>query len=158
MSVQIKEQADGSFHFVDDSPFEFEAGGAIASLTLAYETWGELNEARDNAILVHHALSTSSHLTSTDKYPDKGWWEDMVGPSKPIDSDRYHIICVNSLGSCFGTTGPASINPATNELYRLSFPILTVEDVANSAACILDHIGVSKLHTVIGSSDHCVEF
>lgn len=134
-----------------DGPFAMQRG-VLQSPTFAYETWGELNAAKDNCVLIFTGLSPSAHAASSSADPSAGWWEDMVGPSKPIDSDRYHIICVNSLGSCFGTTGPASINPATNELYRLSFPILTVEDVANSAACILDHIGVSKLHTVIGSS------
>jgi homoserine O-acetyltransferase len=126
--------------------------GSITSPTLAYESWGSLNDNADNAVLLFTGLSPSAHASSSKNDPSAGWWEDMIGSGKPIDTDRYFVICVNSLGSCFGSTGPASINPDTNELYRLTFPVLTVEDIADAAAYILDHLGIKTVHTVVGSS------
>ena len=152
MAVQIEEQADGSFRFIDSSTFEFEAGGAIAPLTLAYETWGQLNEARDNAILVHHALSTSSHLTSTEKNPEKGWWEEMVGPGASLDTDRYYVICINNPGSCFGSSGPTSLDPATGEAYRMRFPEVRITDMVHAQKRLIDALGIDCLHTVLGNS------
>jgi len=127
-------------------------GGMLNRPTLAYETWGELNTLGDNAILLFTGLSPSAHAASSPMDPSAGWWEDMIGRDKPIDTHRYFVICVNSLGSCFGSTGPASVNPATGTLYRLDFPVLTVEDIANSAIAVLDHLGVQKVNTVVGAS------
>ena len=126
--------------------------GSLQSPTMAYETWGELSPARDNAVLIFTGLSPSAHAASNTDDPSAGWWEDMVGPGKPVDINRYFVICVNSLGSCFGSTGPASVDPETNALYRLSFPILCVEDIANAASHVLDALAVDTLHTVVGSS------
>jgi len=126
--------------------------GHLESPTLAYEIWGELNDARDNAILIFSGLSPSAHAASSAEDPSVGWWEDMIGPGLPLDSDRYHVICVNSLGSCFGSTGPASVNPETGEVYRLSFPILTLEDVAEAAYGVVRKLGIEQLHSVIGCS------
>ena len=126
--------------------------GALEHPTFAYETWGTLNAARDNAILIFTGLSPSAHAASSPDDPSTGWWEDMVGPDKPIDTTRFFVICVNSLGSCFGSTGPASINPTTNAPYRLAFPILHLEDIARGGAAVLDHLGIEVLHTVLGSS------
>jgi homoserine O-acetyltransferase len=126
--------------------------GRLSQPTLAFETWGDLNPAKDNAVLLFTGLSPSAHACSSIHDASAGWWEDMVGPAKPIDTDRYFVICVNSLGSCFGSTGPASIDPATGELYRLTFPVLTVEDIAYAASHVLDHLGVEQLHTVVGAS------
>jgi len=126
--------------------------GVLSRPTLAFETWGELNTAKDNAVLLFTGLSPSAHACSSAADPSAGWWEDMVGPAKPIDSDKYFVMCVNSLGSCFGTTGPASVNPLTGELYRLSFPVLTVEDIADAAVHVLEHFGIDALHTVVGAS------
>lgn len=126
--------------------------GAISSPTIAYETWGKLNEAASNAVLIFTGLSPSAHVASSVEDPTSGWWEDMVGPDKPIDTNRYFVICVNSLGSCFGSTGPASINPDTGKHYRLDFPVLSLEDVANGGALVIDHLEVDKLHSVIGAS------
>ena len=119
--------------------------GYLESPTFAYETWGELNEARDNAILSFTGLSPSAHVASCVEDPSPGWWEEMVGSEHPIDSDRYFIICVNSLGSCFGTTGPASVNPATGKRYRLSFPVLTLEDIAESAWYVVQQLGIEVI-------------
>ncbi len=136
-----------------DGPFRMHrAGGILDSPTLAYETWGELNEAKDNAILIFTGLSPSAHASSCAEDPSPGWWEDMIGSGLPLDTDRFFIICVNSLGSCFGSTGPASINRQTGERYRLSFPLLTLEDVAESAWLVVQYLGVEKLHSVVGCS------
>jgi homoserine O-acetyltransferase len=128
------------------------SGGTIIAPTLAYETWGQLTAKRDNAVLVFTGLSTSSHVASSPSDPSAGWWEEIVGSGKPVDSDRYFVICVNSLGSCFGSTGPASTDPETGDKYRLSFPALTLEDVARSAQLVVEHLGIEKLFAVIGGS------
>ncbi|MFW6092542.1 MAG: homoserine O-acetyltransferase MetX [Pseudomonadota bacterium] len=126
--------------------------GELTRPTLAYETWGELAAARDNAVLVFTGLSPSAHAASSPRDRRTGWWEDMIGPGKPIDTNRYFVVCVNSLGSCFGSTGPASVNPDTGRRYRLEFPVLHVEDIANGGAVVLDHLGIERLHTVLGAS------
>lgn len=126
--------------------------GSIDSPSIAYETWGELSADSGNAVLLFTGLSPSAHAACSTEDPSAGWWEDMIGPAKPIDTNRYFVVCVNSLGSCFGSTGPASKNPATGDYYRLSFPVLTVEDIANAASHVLDHLGIERAHTVIGSS------
>src|SRR5690606_20177438 len=94
----------------------------------------------------------SAHAASSPADRRTGWWEDMLGPGKPIDTNRYFVICVNSLGSCFGSTGPASIDPATGERYPLNFPVLHIEDIANGGAVVLDHLGIDRVHTVLGAS------
>ena len=132
--------------------FRMHRGGYLESPTLAYETWGELNDACDNAVLIFSGLSPSAHATSSVEDPSAGWWEDMIGSGLPVDTDRYFVICVNSLGSCFGSTGPASINPETDKVYRLDFPVLTLEDVAEAAHGVVRHLGIETLHTVIGCS------
>jgi len=126
--------------------------GQLDSPTVAYEQWGELDADRSNAILIFTGLSPSAHAASSPADPSTGWWEDMIGPDKPIDTNRYFVVCINSLGSCFGSTGPASINPATGETYRLTFPMLSVEDIAKAGAALLDHLGITQLHTVLGCS------
>ncbi|HEY5641624.1 MAG TPA: homoserine O-acetyltransferase [Woeseiaceae bacterium] len=132
--------------------FRMHRGGYLESPTLAYETWGTLSPDRDNAILIFTGLSPSAHAASSAADPAPGWWEEMIGSGLPLDTDRYFVICVNSLGSCFGSTGPASVNPETGRRYRLDFPLLTLEDVAESAWLVVQHLGIDKLHTVIGCS------
>ena len=127
-------------------------GGAVPDPVIAYETWGELNEARDNAVLLFTGLSPSAHATSSPEDPAPGWWEEVVGPSRPLDTRKYFVICPNSLGSCFGSTGPASVNPATGTPWRLSFPVLSLEDVAAGGKALVDHLGIEKLHSVVGPS------
>ena len=139
-------------HFTYDGRFRMHHAGYLESPTFAYETWGKLNEARDNAVLIFTGLSPSAHVTSSVEDPTPGWWEDMVGTEHPIDTERYFVICVNSLGSCFGTTGPASENPQTGKRYGLDFPLLTLEDVAESAWQVVQHLGIDVLHTVVGCS------
>ena len=132
--------------------FPMHRGGYLESPTLAYETWGELNDARDNGILIFSGLSPSAHAASSEDDPSPGWWEDMIGPGLPLDTNRFHVIVVNSLGSCFGSTGPASVNPATGQIYRLDFPVLTMEDLAESAYLVVEHLGIEQLHAVVGNS------
>lgn len=126
--------------------------GVILSPELAYESWGELNAGADNAVLIFTGLSPSAHVASSIEDQASGWWEDMVGPDKPIDTNRYFVVCINSLGSCFGSTGPASTNPRTGRPYRLDFPVLSLEDVAKGGALLIDHLGIERLHTVVGAS------
>jgi homoserine O-acetyltransferase len=127
-------------------------GGILLNPTIAYETWGELNAARDNAVLIFTGLSPSAHAASSLKDPTPGWWEDMIGHGKPIDTHRYFVICVNSLGSCFGSTGPASVDPRTNQVYRLNFPVLSLEDVARGGYEVLRALGVERLYALVGPS------
>ncbi len=143
MSALQKLVTDGEFSMLR---------GTLQCPVIAYETLGCLNDAGDNAVLVFTGLSPSAHIASSPADPTTGWWEDMVGPGKPIDTDRYFVICINSLGSCFGSTGAASVNPDTGSHYRLSFPVLCVEDIANSGALVLDHLGIDVLYTVVGAS------
>jgi homoserine O-acetyltransferase len=133
-------------------PFRFRRGGEIPEMTLAYETWGELSPAKDNALFLTTGLSPGSHARSTPENPAAGWWEEMIGPGRPIDTDRWFVVCNNSLGSCHGSTGPASIDPRTGEPYRLAFPDLTVEDIASSSRELLKELGVARLGAVVGSS------
>lgn len=134
------------------SPFAMKRGGALAGARLAYETWGELSPARDNALLILTGLSPSAHAASNAEDPAPGWWEDMVGPGKPIDSGRWFVVCVNTLGSCKGSTGPASIDPARGVAYRLDFPELTLEDAANAAHALVGSLGIERLACLVGNS------
>jgi homoserine O-acetyltransferase len=142
----------GTRYFGLPSPFAMKRGGELHGARIAYETWGELNAAKDNAILILTGLSPDAHAAANKANPEAGWWEAMLGPGKPIDTARWYVVCVNSLGSCKGSTGPASINPATGELYRLDFPDLAIEDVANSAAHVVRALGIERLACVIGNS------
>ena len=126
--------------------------GELVSPTIAYETWGTLSSDHSNCILIFTGLSPSAHACSSKEDPSTGWWEDMVGPNKPINTNEFFVICINSLGSCFGSTSPISINPETDEPYRLSFPVLSVEDIANAANELLKVLDISVLHAVIGPS------
>lgn len=119
---------------------------------MAYETWGELNETRDNAVLIFTGLSPSAHAASSAANPASGWWEYMIGPGKALDTHEHFVVCVNSLGSCFGSTGPVSINPATGKPYRLDFPELSIEDIAMAAHAVVESLGINRLRAVIGTS------
>jgi homoserine O-acetyltransferase len=133
-------------------PFQFWRGGALSDGRVAYETWGTLNAARDNAILLFTGLSPSAHAASSPADPSPGWWEKMLGPGKAIDTNRYFVVCVNSLGSCFGSSGPASIDPATGLAYRLDFPDLSIEDIARGGYETIRSLGIEKLSAVVGAS------
>ncbi len=133
-------------------PFRMWRGGVLHDGRIAYETWGRLNAARDNAILLFTGLSPPAHAASSDHDPSDGWWQGMVGPKLAIDSERYFVICVNSLGSCFGSSGPASPDPATGKPYRLAFPDLSVEDIARAGYETVTGLGIERLDTVMGPS------
>jgi len=124
-----------------------EGGGTLSGVTVAYETYGTLSPAKDNAVLVCHALSGDAHAAG-----DKGWWDLLIGPGRAIDTDRYFVVCSNFLGSCYGTTGPNSPDPVTGEPYRLDFPFFTVRDMIEVQRWLLDHLGVPRLLAVAGGS------
>jgi homoserine O-acetyltransferase len=143
---------DARRYAVLPDPFPMWRGGVLHGARVAYESWGKLNAARDNAILLFTGLSPSAHARSSPEDTSEGWWEGMIGPGLAIDTNRYHVLCVNSLGSCFGSTGPASIDPATGAPYRLSFPELSVEDIARGGYETLRSLGIERADTVIGPS------
>ncbi len=143
---------DACRYFDLPSPFPMKRGGELHGAHVAYETWGTLNAARDNAVLVLTGLSPSAHMTSSEEDPSRGWWEEMAGAGKAIDTDRWFVICVNSLGSDKGSTGPASTDPVTDEPYRLTFPPLALEDVANAAHAAVRGLGIERLACLIGCS------
>ena len=144
--------SDARQYFDLPSPFPMKRGGNLRGARLAYETWGVLNATRDNALLILPGLSPKAHAASSAADPEDGWWEGIVGPGKAIDTQRFFVICVNSLGSCKGSTGPASINPETGEVYALDFPALTLEDVADSAHCLIQSLGIEQLAALVGCS------
>lgn len=134
------------------SDFVLKRGGRLNGVTIAYECWGELSVNYDNAILIFTGLSVGAHAASSELNPKAGWWEFMIGPGKAIDTDRFFVICVNSLGGCFGSTGPESINPATGRSYGSDFPDLTIEDIAKAGHHLLNELDIDHLHAVIGPS------
>ena len=133
-------------------PLEMKKGGKLPSFTLAYETWGELNADRSNAVLILSGLSPNAHAASSKEDPSPGWWEMMVGPDAPIDTNRFYVIALNSLGSCKGSTGPASVNPETGKPYRLDFPDLCVEDIGKAAHMLIAHLRIGQLCSMVGPS------
>jgi homoserine O-acetyltransferase len=141
-------------HF--QAPLALQSGARIADYTLVYETYGELNADRSNAVLVCHALNASHHVAGTylkeDGSKSVGWWDNMVGPGKPLDTDRFFVIGVNNLGSCFGSTGPMHTNPATGKPYGAAFPVVTVEDWVHAQARLADALGIRQFAAVMGGS------
>jgi len=135
-------------------PLKLECGKTLAPIDVAYETYGRLNDAGDNAILICHALSGNAHIAGLNSSDDRksGWWDNMVGPGKSIDTNKYFIICSNFLGGCSGTTGPGSISPATGQPYGLDFPIITIADMVRVQKLLLDKLGIKQLLAVIGGS------
>lgn len=131
-----------------------ESGEKLGPITLAYETYGRLNDRRDNAILITHALSGDSHVAGyySDKDKKPGWWDFMVGPGRAIDTTKYFVIASNTIAGCQGSTGPSSINPATGKYYNLSFPVITIGDMVRAQTHLIDHLGIEKLMCVIGGS------
>jgi homoserine O-acetyltransferase/O-succinyltransferase len=139
--------------FGTDKPLKLDAGVELSPYQVAYQTYGELNAERSNAILICHALTGDQHVHNVHPVTGKdGWWDSIVGPGLPIDTDRFFIICSNVLGGCMGTTGPASKNPATGEAYGLSFPVVTIRDMVRAQAALLDHLGIDQLLCVTGGS------
>jgi homoserine O-acetyltransferase/O-succinyltransferase len=139
--------------FGADKPLRLDAGVTLSPFQIAYKTYGTLNAERSNAILVCHALTGDQHAASVNPVTRKpGWWETMVGPGKPIDTERYFVICPNVVGACLGTTGPASINPATGKPWGLDFPVITIRDMVRAQAMLLDELGIDTLFAVAGGS------
>ena len=127
-------------------------GGILPQYNIAYETWGNLNKPKTNAILLHTGLSASSHAHSTDINPEPGWWERFIGPGLPLDTNKYYVICTNCLGGCYGSTGPSSVDPADGQPYATRFPILTMEDMVLAQFRLLDELNIEKLYASVGSS------
>jgi len=132
--------------------FHFKRGGSIPEMTLAYETFGELNSDRSNGVMILTGISPSAHAASNALDPSEGWWEAVIGSGKPIDTDRNFVVCINSLGSCKGSTGPDSTNPETGKPYRLTFPEITIWDIARAAQFVLDHLEIEQLRMMVGPS------
>jgi homoserine O-acetyltransferase len=129
-----------------------ECGQKLGPITLAYETYGELNQNKSNAILIEHALSGDAHAGGLDEKNNPGWWESMIGPGKAFDTNKYFVICSNIIGGCRGSTGPSSINPKTKKPYGLDFPMITISDMVNAQKHLIDHLGIDKLLCVTGGS------
>lgn len=132
--------------------FELEKGGKLQKVTVAYETYGQLNALKDNVILVCHAISGDSHVAKHDESDDPGWWDVLIGPGKAIDTNRFFVICSNLLGGCRGTTGPCSENPQTGRPYGRDFPTITIGDMVEVQRRLLDHLGITQLLAVVGGS------
>lgn len=139
-------------HF--DEPLPLQSGGSIADYDLAFETYGQLNADKSNAIVVCHALNASHHVAGSYEGQPKseGWWDNMIGSGKPVDTDKFFVIGINNLGSCFGSTGPMHTNPATGKPYGADFPVVTVEDWVDAQARLLDRLGIQTLAAVLGGS------
>jgi homoserine O-acetyltransferase len=135
-------------------PLALQSGASIRDYALAYETYGSLNADRSNAVLICHALNASHHVAGVyaGQENSEGWWDTMIGPGKPVDTDRFFVIGVNNLGSCFGSTGPMHVNPDTGRVYGADFPVMTVEDWVNAQARLLDRLGIATLAAVMGGS------
>jgi len=150
---QVSEPDSQVVVFPEDQPLRLDSGRDIGPFTIAYRTYGTLNSDKSNAILICHALTGDQHVANTHPVTGKGgWWETLVGPGKPIDTDRFFVICSNILGGCMGSTGPASKNPATGRPYGVEFPVITIGDMVNAQARMIDHLGIGQLFSVIGGS------
>ncbi len=149
MSFVVQPQ---TLHF--EAPLPLQSGAALRDYSLTYETYGTLNAARDNAVLICHALNASHHVAGVyaGQERSEGWWDNMIGPGKPVDTERFFVIGVNNPGSCFGSTGPMDRNPDTGEVYGADFPVVTVEDWVEAQARLLDALGIERLAAVMGGS------
>ena len=147
------ETGGGTLKFPAGKPLRLDSGARIAPLEVAYETYGRLNAAKSNAILVCHALTGDQHAASTHPVTGKpGWWNRVIGPGLPLDSDRYFIVCANVVGGCMGSTGPASVDPATGQVYGLTFPVITIADMVRAQAMLIEALGIETLLAVVGGS------
>jgi homoserine O-acetyltransferase len=156
-ALKPKSEADNPsskvLRFGPDQPLMLEAGTVLAPFQIAYQTYGELNADKSNAVLVCHALTGDQHVANTNPVTGKpGWWEMLIGPGKVVDTNRYFVICSNVLGGCLGSTGPASTNPATGRPYALNLPVITIRDMVRAQAMLVDHLGIDQLFCVLGGS------
>ncbi len=143
-----------TFTFAQETPFVLESGATLGPITLAYQTYGQLNADRSNAVLILHALSGGAHAAGYRSVEDTkpGWWDTAIGPGKAFDTNRFFVICSNIIGSCYGSTGPASVNPATGKPYGLTFPVVTIGDMVRGQERLIDHLGIERLLCVVGGS------
>jgi hypothetical protein len=139
-----------TFHSPHD--FTMDHGGVLPEVYIAYETWGRLNADHSNAVLLHTGLSASSHAKSHAKNQKAGWWEHVIGPGKPLDTNKYFIICTNPIGGCYGSSGPSSLHPVTNNPYATSFPVITIFDMVRAQFKLLDFLNIDKLFASVGNS------
>lgn len=135
-----------------ENPLDLVQGGHLQEVIVAYETYGQLAEARDNVILVAHALTGDSHPAAHDQYDEQGWWEPLIGPGRPLDTNRFYVICANVLGGCQGTTGPSSLDPATGKPFGMGFPEITIKDMVRVQKRLLEVLGIEHLAMVVGGS------
>ena len=150
---QVEVERGPTMEFGRDTPLLLDCGVALGPFTLAYQTYGELNADRSNAILVCHALTGDQYIAGTHPVTGKpGWWSLMVGPGLPLDTERFFVICINVLGGCMGSTGPKSVNPASGEVWALDFPVITVADMVRAQKLLIDQLGIEKLFCVTGGS------
>jgi len=151
--AQIANPQSEIVHFPAHEPLKLDCGAGLAPFSIAYQTYGVLNAAKSNVVLVCHALTGDQHVANIHPVTGKpGWWDTMVGPGKPIDTNRYFVLCSNVIGGCMGSTGPSSINPATGRAYGLDFPVITVRDMVRAQARLLDHLGIADVLSVLGGS------
>lgn len=148
----VARKPPGARSFIHDGTFSLDGGGALSGFELAYETWGELDPGKDNVVLLCTGLSASSHARSHQGDPAPGWWEEMIGPGLPIDTDRWFVICCNVIGGCFGSTGPSSSDPGTGLPFGIDFPQVSIWDMVRAQALLLDELGIGTLHAVVGAS------
>ncbi len=156
----LTQQLDGEVGLVTPKdfkctgPFEFESGQSIPEFILRYESYGRLNADRNNVVLVSHALTGDHHCAGVHSLKDRkpGWWNSLIGPGKPIDTNKFFVLCANCIGGCQGSTGPKSIDPKTGQPYNLTFPFVTIRDMVLTQRILLDHLGVTELYAVIGGS------
>ena len=149
--VEVERPTSQSVRF--DDPLKLDSGVELGPITIAYQTYGTLNAEKSNAVLVCHALTGDQHVANDHPITGKpGWWETMIGPGKPVDTERFFVICSNILGGCMGSTGPASINPATGQVWGLDFPVITIGDMVKAQVRLVDHLGIGQLFCVLGGS------
>src|ERR1051325_11120276 len=144
LQEQKKQQPVNVQLFQYQQPFQLESGARFNDLTIAYHTWGTLNETKDNVIWICHALTANSNAQE--------WWPNMIGEGLPFDTNKYFVICANIIGSCYGTTGPSDINPNTGKPYHHSFPLITIRDMVNAHELLRKHLGIQKIHLIVGGS------
>jgi len=151
--AQVANPQSEIVHFGADQALPLDCGDKLAPFSIAYQTYGTLNADKSNLVLVCHALTGDQHVSNIHPVTGKpGWWEIMVGPGKPIDTDRYFVLCPNVIGGCMGSTGPSSINPATGHAYGPDFPVITIADMVRAQAQLLDHLGIPDVFCVLGGS------
>src|SRR5579872_1314981 len=140
-------------HYTFES-LPLQRGGSLGPVTIAYETWGTLNAARDNAILITHALTGNAHAHDPEHPgdPKAAWWNPLIGEGRPFDTSRYFVMCSNILGGCYGSTGPSSLNPHMGQRYGMDFPVVTIRDMVNAQKRLIEHLGISRLAMVAGGS------